>query len=70
MCIRDSGYTDIKCIGFDSVIDGTYRNIYEGTENYRRDGEKYIPQKAVLWKQHHEKIKEHYGSAVNIEYLS
>ncbi len=62
------GYTDIKCIGFDSVIEGTYRNVYEGTENYRRDGEKYTPEKAAFWKEHHEQIKEHYGK-VEIEYL-
>ena len=62
------GFKDIKCIGFDSVTNGTYRNVYEGTENYRRDGEKYTPEKANLWKQHHERIKEHYGD-VSVEYL-
>ena len=63
------GHTDIKCIGFDSVIEGTYRNIYEGTENYRRDGEKYTPEKADLREKHHSLIKKHYGK-VDIEYLS
>ena len=63
-----NGHTDIKCIGFDSVIDGTYRNLYEGTENYRRDGEKYTPEKAALWKEHHSLIKKHYEN-VEIEYL-
>ena len=63
------GHTKIKCIGFDSVTDeGNYRNIYEGTENYRRDGEKYTPEKADLWKEHHSLIKKHYEK-VNIEYL-
>ena len=63
------GHTEIKCIGFDSVIEGTYRNIYEGTENYRRDGKKYTPEKADLWEKHHSLIKKHYGK-VDIEYLS
>ena len=63
------GHTEIKCIGFDSVTEkGNYRNIYEGTENYRRDGEKYTPEKADLWEEHHSLIKKHYEK-VNIEYL-
>ena len=63
-------HTEIKCIGFDSVTEkGNYRNLYEGTENYRRDGEKYTPQKADLWEKHHSLIKKHYGK-VDIEYLS
>ena len=63
------GHTEIKCIGFDSVTEkGNYRNLYEGTENYRRDGEKYTPEKADLWKEHHSLIKKHYES-IEIEYL-
>ena len=54
----ETGYDEIDVIGFDGLKDRNYRNLYDGTENYRFDPaaadkvripETYVPLDASHW---------------------
>ena len=65
----ETGYDEIDVIGFNGLKEENYRNIYDGTENYRFDPatedkirvpETYVPLDAKSWKSTYTKLIEKY----------
>ncbi len=65
----ETGYREIDVIGFDGLKDRNYRNLYDGTENYRFDPaapdkvripEKYVPLDASNWESTYIKLIKKY----------
>ena len=65
----ETGYDEIDVIGFDGLKDRNYRNLYDGTQNYRFDPavpdkvripEKYVPLDASHWESTYIKLIEKY----------
>ena len=65
----ETGYDEIDVIGFDGLKDRNYRNLYDGTENYKFDPaapdkvrvpETYVPLDASHWESVYMKLVQQY----------
>ena len=65
----ETGYETINVIGFNGLVDRNYRNIYEGTDNYKFDPavedkvrvpETYVPLDAGNWESVYQKLVSKY----------
>ena len=72
----ETGYDEIDVIGFDGLKDRNYRNLYDGTENYKfepaapdkvRVPETYVPLDASHWETvYMELVKQYPNTKVNL----
>ena len=72
----ETGYDEIDVIGFDGLKDRNYRNLYDGTENYKFDPaapdkvrvpETYVPLDASHWETvYMELVKQYPNTKVNL----
>ena len=65
----ETGYETINVIGFNGLVDSNYRNIYDGTDNYKFDPavedkvrvpETYVPLDAGNWESVYQKLVSKY----------